>query len=85
VLYIIPLTLSLWLRQPVVPLLIAMVVTALIVANFFADTPGMDPRVAQVNRAMGAFTIWVLAVVGYFFIGNRNAPGEMGSDGADAP
>jgi CheY-like chemotaxis protein/signal transduction histidine kinase len=73
VIYIVPLTLSLWLPRPAVPLYIATAVTVLIVANFFADTPGLDPTVAQINRAMGAFTIWVLALVGHFFIRNRNA------------
>ncbi|MES2604926.1 MAG: response regulator [Pseudomonadota bacterium] len=73
VLYIVPLTLSLALPRPVYPLYIAAIATGLIIANFFTDTPGVDPRVAQVNRAMGATALWVLAAVGYFFIRNKNS------------
>jgi signal transduction histidine kinase/CheY-like chemotaxis protein len=73
VFYIVPLATSLWLKQPAVPLVLATFATGLIIANFFADSPGMDSRVAQINRLMGIFVLWVLAIVGYFFIRNKNA------------
>jgi CheY-like chemotaxis protein len=73
VFYIVPVTLSLWLRRPSVPIIVAIIVTGLMVANFFSDTPGMDRSIAQLNRTMGAVSIWVIAIVGNFFIRNKNA------------
>ncbi|MEY4641305.1 MAG: Autoinducer 2 sensor kinase/phosphatase LuxQ [Pseudomonadota bacterium] len=73
VLYFIPVKLSLWLPRPKVPLYIALIVTVLVIISFFTDKPGVDPQVAQVNRAMGVFTIWVTATVTHFFIRNKNA------------
>jgi signal transduction histidine kinase/CheY-like chemotaxis protein len=74
VLYIIPLTLSLWLTRPSMPVYVALLATMLMIANFFADSPGgLDPTIAQTNRVMGAISLWVLATIGYFYIRNRNA------------
>ena len=72
VLYIVPLTLSLWLPRPQMPLYVAALTSALVIFNFFSDTALLDPTIARTNRAMGVMTVWALAGIGYFFIRNRN-------------
>lgn len=72
VFYIVPLTLTLTLRQSHLPLLLATICTGLMITNFFADAAGSDRAVAEVNRFMGVITLWVIAIVGFFFIRNKN-------------
>ncbi|MDY6983356.1 MAG: histidine kinase dimerization/phospho-acceptor domain-containing protein, partial [Pseudomonadota bacterium] len=73
VLYVIPLALSLWLSRPLMPVYVVLLISLLITLNFLFDPPGMDPRIARINRVMGAGSFWVLASIGYFYIRNRNA------------
>src|SRR5690606_5522045 len=39
--------------------------------TFLTDNPGVDRHIAQINRGFGVFTIWGIALVGYFFIKNK--------------
>ncbi|MGV3592862.1 MAG: response regulator [Gammaproteobacteria bacterium] len=73
VLYVIPLALSLWLSRPLMPVYVVLLISLLITLNFVFDPPGMDPRIARINRLMGTVSFWVLAGIGYFYIRNRNA------------
>lgn len=72
VFYIIPLTLTLTLRQSHLPLLVTTICTGLMITNFFADAAGADRSTAELNRIMGIITLWVIAIVGFFFIRNKN-------------
>ncbi|MES2627285.1 MAG: histidine kinase dimerization/phospho-acceptor domain-containing protein, partial [Pseudomonadota bacterium] len=72
VFYIVPVTISLWLKHPIVPICVAVFITLLIISSFYVDEPDMETFVTQSNRTMGAFAVWVVAAIGYFFIRNRN-------------
>ncbi len=72
--YIFPLTVSLLAWRPAVPLIVATGTTILMVLGFFLDSAGyISSDVAQINRGMGIFNIWVMATVGFFFIRNKVA------------
>lgn len=71
VLYIIPLTISLLAWTPTVPVLTAGGATFFMVLGFMTDDPGVSQKVAQLNRAMGLSSIWVMALVGYFYVKNK--------------
>lgn len=71
VIYLVPTVLSYLAPRAVTPVLVAAAVTVLIAMGFAIDRPGIDPQVAQLNRTMGAGTVWVLAITGVFFIRNR--------------
>jgi signal transduction histidine kinase/DNA-binding response OmpR family regulator len=73
IVYLVPVLLSLMLWQPQVPVYMAVVTTLLMISSFLTDDAGVDRWIAQVNRGFGILTIWVMAVVGYFFIKNRLA------------
>jgi signal transduction histidine kinase/DNA-binding response OmpR family regulator len=73
ILYIVPVTLSLGLWTPAAPLLVAIAATIAMVATFFTDDAGIPYEIARLNRTLGLLTIWCLAIVGYFFIRNKNA------------
>ncbi len=73
VLYMLPLILSLWLWQPIVPVLVAISATCFMIINFYTDPDGMARDIAQLNRGMGIFSIWAMAIVGHFFIRSRLA------------
>jgi len=73
VIYLVPVALSLGLWRAEAPLLIAIFSTVLMVITFMTDAPGVLQTVAKVNRAFGVITIWVVAIVGWFFINNRRA------------
>lgn len=71
VLYVIPLTLSLLAWSPTAPIFTACGATFFMVLGFMTDDPGVSQRVAQLNRIMGLSSIWVMAVVGFFYIKNK--------------
>lgn len=73
IVYLIPVMLSLMLWRPHVPIYMAVVTTLLMISSFLTDTAGVDRWIAQVNRGFGILTIWIMAIVGYFFIQNRLA------------
>ncbi|HLA63001.1 MAG TPA: histidine kinase dimerization/phospho-acceptor domain-containing protein, partial [Rhodothermales bacterium] len=73
VLYLIPVALSLFSWRPTVPLLIAGIVTALMAATFFTDAPGVDIRVARINRVFGVLTVWTVAAIGYQYVRSKVA------------
>src|SRR5690606_3776359 len=73
VLYLVPVTISLWVWRPAVPLIVALAATIFMIVMFFTSAPGMDRNFAQLNRGFGLFTIWATAAVGYFFILNKIA------------
>lgn len=73
VIYLIPVALSLGLWRAEAPLIVATLSTMLMVFTFMTDAPGVLQTVAKVNRGFGAVTIWVVAIVGWFFINNRRA------------
>ncbi len=71
VIYLVPTVLAFMAPRPATPLVVAAVVTVLIAIGFTVDRPGIDPQVAQLNRTMGAATVWVLALTGMLFVRNR--------------
>jgi signal transduction histidine kinase len=71
--YLVPVALSLGLWRAEAPLAIATVSTILMIITFITDEPGVLQSVAKVNRGFGILTIWVVAIVGWFFINNRRA------------
>jgi CheY-like chemotaxis protein/signal transduction histidine kinase len=73
IVYLVPLAVCLFTWRPVLPLLVALVVTVLMAVTYVTDTPGFDLEMAAVNRLLGLFTAWVFAGVGRVFIGNRIA------------
>ncbi len=73
VLYVIPLTMSLMAWVPTVPVLTACGATFFMVLGFVTDDPGVSQKVAQLNRVMGLSSIWVMAIVGFFYVRNKVA------------
>ena len=76
--YLFPITLSLFLRNPLLPLALAATCTAFVLATLatlatlVSDTPGISLHIAQTNRGFGIFTFWILGAVGYFYVSNNN-------------
>lgn len=71
--FLLPVTLSLTLWNPQAPLATSAVATLLMILTFVTDAPGIEYDLARLNRVLGIFTIWTMAIVGYFFIRNRLA------------
>src|SRR5689334_1716039 len=69
--YLIPLSLCLFGTRPGAPLLVALVSSALIVADYFVSPPGVEPWISQVNRTFGVFTLWVVALQLRWLIASR--------------
>jgi len=72
VFYVIPVSLSLWLRRPPLPFVVALLCTFLLALNYLDRDAGLSRSLADVNRLMGISILWVIAGTGYFFIRNRN-------------
>ncbi len=68
VFYLLPISLSLFLRTKSVPLMVATTCTVLMVIALFTDAVGVNREIAQANRAFGILTFWIMASVGYFYI-----------------
>ena len=71
VMYLIPVAIAIAAPRPTLPLQIASAATLLMFITLFTDDTGMRRDVAFANRVFGVFTVWVLAVVGFFFITNK--------------
>ncbi len=69
--HLVPVTMSLLLKSPRIPMLIAAVCTVLMTFTLATDAAGVSREVAVVNRVFGIVTIWVMALVGTFFIKNK--------------
>jgi signal transduction histidine kinase/CheY-like chemotaxis protein len=73
IIYLVPVVVSYLAWRQTVPIFVSIVATALVVVAFTIDRPGIDPSVALLNRMMGVATLWVLAVIGVYFIRNKLA------------
>ena len=73
VFYLVPVVLTLFVWNPFVPALVAVVATVLIAVGYFFSTPGLSQSVAQTNRGFGVATVWMMALIGYYFIRGRLA------------
>lgn len=72
VFYLIPISLSYLSRKVIYPVGIAAVASILIVVNYYLDYDGISRDIAQTNRIMGLFGLWITAVIGSVFIRNKN-------------
>lgn len=71
VLYVLPLCISLLTSNPLTPLAVAAASTTFMVVSFYTDSDGINPGVAEINRTLGGGSIWIMAIVGHFFIQNK--------------
>ena len=63
ILYVVPLGMTLFDRNPMQPINVALVITVLMVITVFTDQPGMTAWVAYANRGFGAAVVWTVAVL----------------------
>ncbi len=68
IVYLVPVTLSLWAWRPEIPLYTTGAATLFILVTLLTDAPGMDRSIVMINRTLGVLSIWVVGTVGYFFI-----------------
>jgi signal transduction histidine kinase/DNA-binding response OmpR family regulator len=73
VLYIIPLCISLLTWNSFAPLAVAAASSAFMITSYFTDSSGINPGTAELNRFLGGISLWIMAVVGYFFVQNKIA------------
>jgi CheY-like chemotaxis protein len=73
VLYILPVILAYAAPRREAPVVVAVCVTILLTVGFHLAPAGIDPFVSRTNRMIGGATMWIVAVVGVFFIRNRQA------------
>ncbi|MGE0758448.1 MAG: GAF domain-containing protein, partial [Pirellulaceae bacterium] len=73
VVYFIPVVLAVWSWRPELPLGVALLSSALMAIGYATDEPGMDRSVVLVNRSLGIFTNFVVAIVGFYFIRSKIA------------
>ncbi|TWT66480.1 response regulator [Allorhodopirellula solitaria] len=71
VFYMVPITLSLFLRSKSMPLVVAAACTVLMSVAFITDTDGTNREIAQLNRVFGVISFWVIGSVGYYYIANN--------------
>ena len=71
VIYLLPVALAYLTPHPKLPPVIAAVATLLTIAGFTLAPAGIDPALAMMNRALGTAVVWTVAIIGYFFIQNR--------------
>ncbi|MES1263202.1 MAG: hypothetical protein ABUL69_02525, partial [Peristeroidobacter soli] len=62
-LYLLPILMCFLVPKPWLPLLVATLSTALIVADWFLSPAGSSTDVAQLNRGMGLICIWSTAII----------------------
>ena len=70
--YVIPVCLSLWLRRPHIPALVALGCTLLLMLNYLDPEASLSRNITDINRLLGITTLWIIGITGYFFIRNRN-------------
>ena len=73
VVYLFPIALAYFVWRPQVPVILAAVTTVLVIVGYFNAPAGVDPEVAQVNRALGVLTGWIIGATGYFFVRSKLA------------
>ena len=71
ILYVVPLGMTLFDRNPMQPINVALVITVLMVITVFTDQPGMTAWVAYANRGFGAAVVWTVAVLARVLILTR--------------
>lgn len=72
VIYLLPIVFAYLAPRPAAPAAVAMLATILTIAGFKLSPPGgVDPSISQMNRTLGMFTGWILAIVGVMFIRNK--------------
>ncbi len=72
VFYLLPIVFAFLSVRPVAPAAVALLATVLTIIGFKLSPPGgVDPSISQMNRTLGMFTGWVLAIVGVLFIRNK--------------
>ena len=69
--YLLPISLTLFLWQPTTVFRIAAVTTILLIIGFFASPPKIDPGIAATNRVIGAIVIWMVAAISYHSVKNK--------------
>ena len=65
ILYLIPLMMCFRVWQPWIAPLVAAISTVLLVLDWFVSAPGMEERVAQINRGLGIIVMWVAAYLAH--------------------
>jgi len=74
VIYLLPIVFAYLAPRPAAPAAVAMLATILTIVGFKLSPPGgVDPSISQMNRTLGMFTGWILAIVGVLFIRNKLA------------
>ena len=71
VLYLVPVAIAIAAPRRAVPLQVASAATGLMFVTLFTDDTGVRWDVAVANRVFGVFTVWALAVVGFYFIASK--------------
>ena len=69
-LYLVPITLCLFVPQRAWSLAVAVVASILLVIGFFAS-PGSVGRFTIFNRSVGDAVFWIVAIAGYVYVGSR--------------
>ena len=70
--YVLPVSLSLWLRRPHLPLLVALLCSLLLTLNYLDPSAGLSRNITDINRLIGISVLWCIGITGYFFVRNRN-------------
>ncbi|BAN24760.1 multi-sensor hybrid histidine kinase [Caballeronia insecticola] len=75
VFYVLPVVLCVWANRPAMPIVVATVSSALMIAGyvFSSADASANPEVLQLNRAMGIVVLLVLAAVAHLYIKSRLA------------
>jgi len=70
--YVLPVSLSLWLRRPHLPLLVALLCSLLLALNYLDPSASLSRNLTDINRLIGISVLWCIGITGYFFVRNRN-------------
>ena len=69
--YLLPVVLSIFGWRPLAPLVVACLASILLIVGYFTSPGGLPFNWGHINRGIGAFTVWVVAVISYQFIRNK--------------
>jgi CheY-like chemotaxis protein len=75
--YLLPVGATLFQRRPWMPFAVAAASSALTVAGFFGSPQGISDQLSIVNRVIGGFSVWVLAVVISQVLATRASVGAL--------
>lgn len=70
-LYMIPAALAFFFWWQKAPVVVASVATCLIIVAYYTTPDGVGRELSEVRRTFAVLTVWVLAMIGYRFIGIR--------------